>query len=322
MPGPMGGPMRRGQGTTEKPKDFKKTTKKLIDSYLSKYKIGLIIVIIFAIGSTIFTIVGPKILGNATTEIFNGIVSKLSGGSGIDFGKIAQIAIMLLGLYLLSAIFSFVQGFTMTGIAQKLTYRIRNDIAAKINKLPMNYFDKKTHGEVLSIITNDIDTLSMNLNQSITQIITAICTIIGILIMMFSISWQMTLISLVILPVAGFVVRIIVGKSQKYFSRQQEYLGHVNGQVEEIYGGLTVVKAFNAEDKVINTFDKANDELYHSAWKSQFLSGLMHPVMNFISNVGYVGVAVAGGYLAINGTITVGNIQSFIQYNKQFTRAN
>ena len=320
MPGPMGGPMRKGQGTTEKPKDFKKTTKKLLDSYLSKYKIGLIIVIIFAIGSTIFTIVGPKILGNATTEIFNGIVSKLSGGSGIDFGKIAQIAIMLLGLYLLSAIFSFVQGFTMTGIAQKLTYRIRNDIAVKINKLPMNYFDKKTNGEVLSIITNDIDTLSMNLNQSITQIITAICTIIGILIMMFSISWQMTLISLVILPIAGFVVRIIVGKSQKYFSRQQEYLGHVNGQVEEIYGGLTVVKAFNAEDKVINTFDKANDELYHSAWRAQFLSGLMHPVMNFISNVGYVGVAVAGGYLAINGTITVGNIQSFIQYNKQFTQ--
>ena len=319
MPGPMGGPMRRGQ-TTEKPKDFKKTTKKLIDSYLSKYKIGLIVVIIFAIGSTIFTIVGPKILGNATTEIFNGIISKLSGGSGIDFGKVAQIAIMLLGLYLLSAVFSFVQGFTMTGIAQKLTYRIRNDIAAKINKLPMNYFDKKTHGEVLSIITNDIDTLSMNLNQSITQIVTAICTIIGILIMMFSISWQMTLISLVILPVAAVVVRIIVGKSQKYFSRQQDYLGHVNGQVEEIYGGLTVVKAFNAENKVTKNFDEANDVLYHSAWKSQFLSGLMHPVMNFISNIGYVGVAVAGGYLAINGTITVGNIQSFIQYNKQFTQ--
>ena len=320
MPGPMGGPMRRGQGTTEKPKDFKKTTKKLLDSYLSKYKIGLIVVIIFAIGSTIFTIVGPKILGNATTEIFNGIVSKLSGGSGIDFGKIAQIALLLLGLYLLSAIFSFVQGFTMTGIAQKLTYRIRNDIVAKINRLPMNYFDKRTNGEVLSIITNDIDTLSMNLNQSITQIITSICTIIGILIMMFSISWQMTLISLVILPIAAVVVKIIVGRSQKYFSRQQEYLGHVNGQVEEIYGGLTVVKAFNAEDKVVNTFDKANDELYRSAWKSQFLSGLMHPVMNFISNIGYVGVAVAGGYLAINGTITVGNIQSFIQYNKQFTQ--
>ena len=319
MPGPMGGPMRKDQ-TTEKPKDFKKTTKKLIDNYLSKYKIGLIVVIIFAIGSTIFTIVGPKILGNATTEIFNGIVSKLSGGSGIDFGKIGQIAITLLGLYLLSAIFSFIQGFTMTGIAQKLTYRIRNDIAIKINKLPMNYFDRKTNGEVLSIITNDIDTLSMNLNQSITQIITSICTLIGILIMMFSISWQMTLISLVILPIASIVVKIIVGKSQKYFTRQQDYLGHVNGQVEEIYGGLTVVKAFNAEDKVTNTFDKANNELFKSAWKSQFLSGLMHPVMNFISNIGYVGVAVAGGYLAINGTITVGNIQSFIQYNKQFTQ--
>ena len=319
MPGPMGGPMRRGR-STEKPKDFKKTTKKLIDSYLSKYKIGLIVVIIFAIGSTIFTIVGPKILGNATTEIFNGIVSKLSGGSGIDFGKIGQIAFMLLGLYLLSAIFSFIQGFTMTGIAQKLTYRIRNDIAVKINKLPMNYFDKKTHGEVLSIITNDIDTLSMNLNQSITQIITSICTLIGILIMMFSISWQMTLISLVILPIASVVVKIIVGRSQKYFSRQQDYLGHVNGQVEEIYGGLTVVKAFNAEEKVTKAFDKANEELFKSAWKSQFLSGLMHPVMNFISNIGYVGVAVAGGYLAINGTITVGNIQSFIQYNRQFTQ--
>ncbi len=320
MPGPMGGPMRKGQGTVEKPKDFKKTTKKLLDSYLSKYKIGLIVVIIFAIGSTIFTIVGPKILGNATTEIFNGIVSKISGGSGIDFGKIAQIAIMLLGLYLLSAIFSFVQGFTMTGIAQTLTYRIRNDIAAKINKLPMNYFDKRTNGEVLSIITNDIDTLSMNLNQGITQIITSICTIIGILIMMFSISWQMTLISLIILPIAAIIVKVIVGRSQKYFSRQQEYLGHVNGQVEEIYGGLTIVKAFNAENKVVHNFDKANDELYKSAWKSQFLSGLMHPVMNFISNIGYVGVAVAGGYLAINGTITVGNIQSFIQYNKQFTQ--
>jgi ATP-binding cassette subfamily B multidrug efflux pump len=319
MPGPMGGPMRKN-GPIEKPKDFKKTTKKLLDSYLSKYKIGLIIVIIFAIGSTIFTIVGPKILGNATTEIFNGLVSKLSGGSGIDFTKVAQIAILLLGLYLLSAVFSFVQGFTMTGIVQKITYRIRNDIVAKINKLPMNYFDKRTNGEVLSIITNDIDTLSMNMSQSITQIITSICTIIGILIMMFSISWQMTLISLIILPIAGILVKIIVGKSQKYFSRQQEYLGHVNGQVEEIYGGLTVVKAFNAEEKVEKNFNEANEELYKSAWKSQFLSGLMHPVMNFISNIGYVGVAVAGGYLAIKGTITVGNIQSFIQYNKQFTQ--
>lgn len=319
MPGPMGGPMH-GPVTTAKAKDFKKTTKKLIDSYLSKYKIALIVVIIFAIGSTIFTIVGPKILGNATTEVFNGIIGKMSGESGIDFGKIAQIAIMLLCLYLLSAVFSFIQGFTMTGVAQKLTYRIRNDIAAKINKLPMKYFDKRTNGEVLSIITNDIDTLSMNLNQSITQIITSICTIIGILIMMFSISLQMTIISLIILPIAGLIVKKIVGKSQKYFNRQQEYLGHVNGHVEEIYGGLTVVKAFNAENKVSKEFEKANHELYKSGWRAQFLSGLMHPVMNFISNIGYVGVAVAGGYLAINGTITVGNIQSFIQYNKQFTQ--
>ena len=210
----------------------------------------------------------------------------------------------------------------MTTVTQKITYKLRNDIAIKINKLPMKYFDKKTNGEVLSVITNDIDTLSMNLNQSITQIITSVCTIIGILIMMFSISLQMTLISLVILPIAGILVKFIVGKSQKYFVRQQDYLGHVNGQVEEIYGGLNIVKVFNAENKVTKEFEKANDELCKSAWKSQFLSGLMHPITNFISNIGYVGVAVAGGYLAINGTITVGNIQSFIQYNKQFTRAN
>ena len=322
MPGPMGGPMRGGPGNVphQKPKDFKKTTKQLIKGYLAKYKIALIIVFIFAIGSTIFTIVGPKILGNATTEIFNGLASKLSGGAGVDFGKVGQIVITLIILYLISALFSFIQGFTMTNIAQKVTYKLRNDIIMKINKLPFKYFDKKTHGEVLSIITNDIDTLSMNLNQSITQIITSICTIIGILIMMFSISWQMTLISLVILPVAAILVRIIVGKSQRYFQSQQEYLGHVNGQVEEIYGGLNIVKAFNGEEKVNEDFEKANNELYKSAWKSQFLSGLMHPVMNFISNIGYVGVAVAGGYLAINGTITVGNIQSFIQYNKQFTQ--
>lgn len=318
MPGPMGGP---GRGpTTEKAKDFKKTTKTLINSYLSKYKLSIFIVIIFAIGSTIFTIIGPKILGNATTEIYNGLIGKLNGGDGINFDKIGKIALTLLGLYVVSALFSFVQGFTMTSIAQKVTYKLRNDIAVKINKLPMKYFDKRTNGEVLSVITNDIDTLGMNLNQSITQIITSICTIIGILIMMFSISWQMTLISLIILPIAGILVKKIVGKSQKYFKKQQDYLGHVNGQVEEVYGGLNIVKVFNAEGKVIKDFEKANDELYHSGWKSQFLSGLMFPVMNFISNVGYVAVAVAGGYLAINGTITVGNIQSFIQYNKQFTQ--
>ena len=318
MPGPMGGP--RSNMSTAKAKDFKKTTKKLIKNYLSKYKIALIIVMVFAVGSTIFTIIGPKILGNATTEIFNGLVSKLSGGSGIDFGKLGAILLGLLGLYVASALFSLIQGFTMTGVSQKLTYRLRNDIIQKINKLPMNYFDTKTHGEVLSIITNDIDTLSMNLNQSITQIITSVCTIVGILIMMFSISWQMTLISLVILPIAGVLVKIIVSRSQKYFKNQQDYLGHVNGQVEEIYGGLNIVKVFNAEGKVDKEFEKANDTLYHSAWKSQFLSGLIHPVMNFIGNLGYVGVAVAGGYLAINGTITVGNIQSFIQYNRQFVQ--
>ena len=317
MPGPMGGP---GKKSLEKAKDFKGTTNKLIKEYLSKYKIALIIVFIFAIGSTIFTIVGPKILGNATTEIFNGIVNKISGGSGIDFDKIGKILLTLIGLYVISALFSFIQGFTMTGIAQKITYKLRTDISEKINKLPMKYFDKRTHGEVLSVITNDVDTLSANLNQSITQIITAICTLIGILVMMFSISWQMTLISLVILPVSALLVKNIVGKSQKYFKAQQDYLANVNGQVEEVYGGLNIVKVFNAEGKVTNEFEKANDNLYHSAWKSQFLSGLMFPVMNFIGNVGYVAVAVAGGYLAIQGTITVGNIQSFIQYNKQFTQ--
>lgn len=322
MPGPMGGP-RRGPGAgapQQKAKNFKNTTKKLINNYLSKYKLALIIVFIFAIGSTIFTIVGPKILGNATTEIFNGLINKLSSGNGIDFGKIAQILLTLLGLYIISALFSFIQGFTMTSVSQKLTYKIRNDIAVKINKLPMKYFDKKTHGEVLSIITNDIDTLSMNLNQSITQIITAICTLIGILIMMFSISWEMTIISLVALPISILIVKQIVGKSQKYFKKQQDYLGHVNGQVEEIYSGLNVVKVFNGEEKAEAEFRKANKELYHSGWKSQFLSGLMHPLMNFIGNLSYAAVAVVGGYLAIQGTITVGNIQSFIQYNKQFTQ--
>ena len=312
-------PRPRVGSNLDKPKDFKHTTKKLVNTYLAKYKFSLIIVFIFAIGSTIFTIVGPKILGNATTEVFNGIVSKMSGGSGIDFTKIAQILITLLVLYVISAIFSFIQGFTMTGVSQKITYKLRADISKKINKLPMKYFDKKTHGEVLSIITNDVDTLSMNLNQSITQIITSVCTVFGILIMMLTISWEMTLISLIILPISGIIVKNIVGKSQKYFKRQQDYLGHVNGQVEETFGGLDIVKAFNGEERATLEFKNANDELYTSAWKSQFLSGLMFPIMNFVANIGYVGVAVAGGYLALNGTITVGNIQSFIQYNKQFT---
>ena len=269
---PPVGKMGPGPGAIEKPKDFKGTTKKLIKDYLSKYKIALIIVFIFAVGSTVFAIVGPKILGNATTEIFNGIMGKLSGESGVDFGKISKILLMLLGLYGISALFSLIQGFTMTSVAQKLTYKLRNDLAKKINRLPMRYFDKKTNGEVLSIITNDIDTLSQNLNQSITQIITSVCTIIGIIIMMFSISVTMTIVSLIILPISAFIVKKIVTKSQKYFKAQQDYLGHVNGQVEEIYGAHLIVKAFNGEEEAIKDFTKANKELYKYGWKSQFLS--------------------------------------------------
>ena len=320
MPPPMGRHGRGPKGPIEKAKDFKGTTKKLINDYLAKYKIALIVVIIFAIGSTIFSIIGPKILGNATTEIFNGLVNKISGNGGIDFGKVGTILLTLLGLYIVSAIFSFIQSYVMTNVSQKLTYTMRNNLAKKINNLPMNYFDKKTNGEILSIITNDIDTLGMNLNQSITQIITSICTLIGVFIMMLSISWQMTLISLIVMPIGAILVKIIVGKSQKYFKRQQDYLGRVNGQVEEVFSGLTIVKAFNGEEKAREEFEKANNELYRAGWKSQFLSGLIHPIMHFVSNIGYVGVAIAGGYLAINGKITVGNIQSFIQYNKQFTQ--
>lgn len=313
--GPMG-----GIGAGEKAKDVKGTVGKLMRNYLKDYKWKLIVVLIFAIGSTIFTIVGPKILGNATTEIFNGIVSKISGGTGIDFGKVAGILLTLLGLYTISVIFSAIQSFTMTSVSQNLTYRLRNDIAKKINKLPMKYFDKKTNGEVLSVITNDVDTFSQNMNQSITQIITSICTIIGILIMMLSISWTMTIVSLIILPISAIAVSMIIKKSQKYFKAQQDYLGHVNGQVEEVYGGHNIVKVFNGEEKAIHEFTKMNEELYHSGWKSQFMSGLMHPIMMFTGNVGYVGVAILGGYLAGQGRITVGNIQSFIQYNKQFTQ--
>ena len=317
--GPGGG-RNKGMQPVEKAKDFKGTLKILIKEYLSHYKFSLLIVIVFAIASTIFSIVGPKIMGNATTEIFNGIVGKISGGSGIDFTKIAQILILLVVLYGISALFSIIQGLVMTQISQKLTYKLRKDISIKINKLPMNYFDKKTHGEVLSVITNDIDTLGMNLNQSITQIITSICTIIGVLIMMFSMNVPLTIVSLLILPVSAIVVKKIVSKSQKYFAKQQEYLGHVNGNIEETFGGYNIVKVFNGEEKSEKEFKKSNDELYESAWKSQFISGLMHPFMMFIGNIGYVVIALLGGYFAIIGKITVGNIQSFIQYNKQFNQ--
>lgn len=315
--GPMGGP--GGRGPAEKAKDVKGTTKKL-GQRLSSYKIAIIIVMIFAIGSTIFSIVGPKILGNATTEIYTGLMNKINRTGGIDFAKIGKIILFALGLYGVSAIFSMIQSYIMAGVAQKVTYKIRNELTEKINRLPMKYFDKKTNGEVLSIITNDVDTLSTGLNQSITQIITSICTIIGILIMMFSISWEMTVVSLLILPISAGILKKVIGKSQKYFLKQQEYLGHVNGQVEEIYGGHNIVKVFGREKQAIKEFEKENEELYKSGWRSQFLSGLMHPLMNFVGNVGYVAIAILGGYFAVKGRITVGNIQSFIQYNKQFTQ--
>ncbi len=315
--GPMGGP--GGRGPIEKAKDVKGTTKKL-GQRLSSYKIAIIIVMIFAIGSTIFSIVGPKILGNATTEIYTGLMNKINRTGGIDFAKIGKIILFALGLYGVSALFSMIQSYIMAGVAQKVTYKIRNELTEKINKLPMKYFDKRTNGEVLSIITNDVDTLSTGLNQSITQIITSIFTIIGILVMMISISWEMTIVSLLILPISGAILKKVIGKSQKYFVKQQEYLGHVNGQVEEVYGGHNIVKVFGREEQAIKEFEKENEELYKSGWRSQFLSGLMHPLMNFVGNVGYVAVAILGGYFAVKGRITVGNIQSFIQYNKQFTQ--
>lgn len=314
--GRMGG--RHGM-STEKAKDFKGTMKKLM-GYLAQYKIGLLLVVIFAIGSTIFNIAGPKILGKATTELFHGLISKVSGESGIDFDKIAKILIGLMCLYVCSALFSFIQGYIMTGVSQKLTYRMRKEISEKIDRLPMGYFDKMTHGEILSRITNDVDTLSQSLNQSATQVITSVATIIGVLVMMLSISPFMTVIAILILPLSMGLIGMIVKRSQRYFKEQQEYLGYVNGQVEEVYGGHNIVKAFNKEDDVIDEFDRDNDRLYRSAWKSQFLSGMMMPIMQFVGNLGYVAVVILGGYLAIKKTIEVGDIQSFIQYVRNFTQ--
>ena len=319
----MGGPMGHGpmNGAGEKAKDFKGTMKTLL-GYLSKFKISIILVIIFAIGSVSFSVVGPKILGKATTKIFEGLVAKVSGatGAGIDFDAIGKILMALIGLYVLSAIFSFIQGFVMSGISQKIAYNLRNELSEKINRLPMRYFDSKTHGEVLSRITNDIDTLSQSLNQSMTQLITSVTTIIGVLVMMLSISWLMTGVTLLILPISMLLISLIVKKSQKYFKAQQEYLGHVNGQVEELYGGHNIVKVFNGEEEAVNEFDKLNNTLYQSAWKSQFLSGIMQPLMMFVGNLGYVVVTILGGWLAIRKTIEVGDIQSFIQYVRNFTQ--
>lgn len=306
-------------GANEKAKDFKGTLKKLL-YYMSVFKVQMAFIVIFAICGTVFDIVGPKILGKATTEIYNGLVSKVSGGSGMDFGRIGQILLMTLGLYLISALCSFIQGYLMTGVSQKTTYRLRKEISEKINRMPMNYFDTKPVGEVLSRVTNDIDTLGQSLNQSATQMITSVTTLIGVLAMMLSISPLMTLATLVILPVSMILISFVMKHSQKYFRGQQEYLGNVNGQVEEIYSGHNIIKAFNKEEDVIREFDTTNDRLYDSAWRSQFFSGMMMPIMQFIGNLGYVVVAILGGFLAIRKTIEVGDIQSFIQYVKRFTQ--
>lgn len=314
---------RRGHGgpgrPAEKAKDFKGTLKKLVH-YLGQYHLAIICVMIFTIGSTVFNIVGPKILGKATTEVFNGLVSKVQGGAGIDFEKIGRILLLLISLYLISAVFSYIQGFIMTGISQKVAFNLRKELSEKINRLPMNYYDKRTYGEVLSRVTNDVDTLGMGLNQTLHQLITSVATVIGIFIMMLSISPIMTLIAVVTLPISGILIGIVVKHSQKYFISQQAYLGHVNGQVEEVFGGHNVIKLFNKEETVLKQFEEINEILYQSAWKAQFLSGLMQPVMGFIGNLGYVAVAVLGGYLSIKGSIEVGDIQSFIQYVKQFTQ--
>ena len=317
--GPRRGPMGHGRMGGEKAKDFKGTMGKLI-KYMSAFKIQMLFVVIFAIGGTVFNIIGPKILGKATTEIFNGLVSKVSGGSGMDFEKIATILLTALALYVTSALCSLVQGFLMTGVSQKTTYRLRKEISQKINRMPMNYFDTRTHGEVLSRVTNDVDTLGQSLNQSATQIITSTTTIIGVLVMMLSISPLMTLVALLILPVSLGMISFVMKHSQKYFKGQQEYLGNVNGQVEEVYSGHNIVKAFNKEKDVIEEFEKTNDKLYDSAWKSQFLSGMMMPIMQFVGNLGYVGVVILGGVLAAKKTIEVGDIQSFIQYVRNFTQ--
>ena len=317
-PGGMGGGhMKMGQ---EKAKDFKGTMKKLI-SYLSPYKFAILLVIVFAIGSSVFNIVGPKILGNATTKIFEGLVSKVSNsGGGIDFDAIFRTLTILASLYIISSIFSFVQTFITSDISQKVSYNLRKSISEKINKLPLNYYDKKTNGEVLSRVTNDIDAISQNLNQILSQMITSATTLIGVLIMMLSISVTMTLVSLIVIPLSLVMIMLVVKKSQKHFRAQQEYLGHTNGHIEEMYSGHNIMKAFNGEEKAIEEFDKLSDTLYNSAWKSQFLSGMMMPIMTFIGNLGYVIVAIMGGFLAIRNKIQVGEIQAFIQYVRSFMK--
>lgn len=314
--GPGGG---HGMMPGEKPKNFKQTIKKLIQ-YIGNYKIGILIVMIFAVGSTAFSIVGPEIIGNAVTEIFNGIVKQIQNTGGIDFEKIGFILLTALLLYVASSLLAFVQGWIMTGISQKISFRMRKELSEKINRMPMEYFETKPVGEVLSRITNDVDTLGQGLNQSITQLITSAATVIGILIMMLKISPLMTLIAIVILPISGVLIALVMKKSQKYFTEQQTSLGKINGQVEEVYSGHNIVKVFNRENAVKKEFDETNKSLYQSAWKSQFLSGMMMPIMTFVGNLGYVAVAVSGSILAVNGTIQIGDIQAFIQYVRNFTQ--
>ena len=316
-------PRRRGPGggmaPAEKAKNFKGSISKLMQ-YIGRYKIAILAVMIMAAASTVFTVIGPKVLGKATTGLSEGLMKKIAGTGGIDFSYIGRILIIVLCLYACSALFSFIQGWIMTGVSQKVCYRLRKEISEKINRMPMKYFESRTYGEVLSRITNDVDTLGMGLNQSITTIITSVATMIGVLVMMLSISPLMTIIAIVILPISVGLVSFVVKKSQSYFKTQQEYLGHINGQIEETYGGHMVVKSFNKEKDMVDTFDKTNAVLYSSAWKSQFFSGMMQPIMMFVGNLGYAGVALSGGMLAINGVITIGDIQAFIQYVKNFTQ--
>ena len=314
------GPMGRRRGMSgEKAKDFKGAMLRLL-KYMERYKFRLILMVIFAIGGTVFNIIGPKILGKATTELYSGLISKINGGSGIDFDKIIKILFGVMCLYLVSSVLSFIQGFIMTGISNDVTYNLRKDISKKINKIPMKYFESRTHGEILSRITNDVDTLQTGINQSVTQLITSATTLIGVLVMMLSINVWMTLAALLILPVSMFIISKVMKHSQKYFQDQQKYLGEVNGQVEEIYSGHTVVKAFNKEDDVINEFEKTNEKLYSSAWRSQFFSGIMMPIMQFVGNLGYVMVALFGGFMVIKNKIEVGDVQAFFQYIRNFTQ--
>jgi ATP-binding cassette subfamily B multidrug efflux pump len=313
-----GGPMAMMKG--EKARDFKGTMIKLIQ-YLGSYRTPILLMMLFAVASTIFTILGPAILGQATTKLFEGVLGEITGsGTGIDFGFIGRIILITLALYLASSLFSFVQGWIMAGISVDIAYRFRRDISTKINKLPFSYFDRISQGEVLAHVTNDVDTINQTLNQSLSQIITSTVTVVGVLIMMLTINWQMTLVALLMIPLSTLIITVVVKESQQYFTQQQDYLGHVNGHVEEMFGGHLVMKAFNGEARSIERFDGLNNILYSSAWKSQFLSGLMFPVMNFIGNLGYVAIAIMGGYLAVRNVITVGDIQAFLQYVRSFTQ--